>query len=493
MPLSRLLAGVTPVSAGLDRSIAGLASDSRRVREGYLFCATRGLRHHGLEFLPMARDRGATAVAWEPPFSGDMPGDPEPPLLAVEDLSHKLGTIAARFLGEPARDLNLIGVTGTDGKTSCAHFIAQSLGRDGVDCGLLGTLGYGVYGDLAPAAHTTPDAVTLQYWLADLRARGVSDVAMEVSSHALMQGRVAGLSFAVAVLTNLGRDHLDYHGDVASYGEAKRRLFVDNTPRYAVLNMDDAFGRSLADELRDHTQVVEYGFDAGAVAGAAPFVKGEDLALSDAGLCLGVVSSWGAGELEAALLGRFNASNLLASLAAVLASGVPFAQALEALSKVATVPGRMECFGGGARALVVVDYAHTPQSLAQALRALREHGRGRLWCVFGCGGDRDAGKRPLMGACAEANADCVVVTDDNPRSENPERIVSDILAGIEHPQRVRVVRDREAAIVDTLKAAAAGDIVLIAGKGHEDYQLIGDERIPFSDREVVRRWLEDEA
>jgi UDP-N-acetylmuramoyl-L-alanyl-D-glutamate--2,6-diaminopimelate ligase len=473
--------------------ITGLANDSRQVRNGYLFLATRGLRHHGLEFLPVARDRGAAAVAWEPPFGGDLDDCRVLPMMAVDGLSHKLGAIAGRFLGDPARDLNLIGVTGTDGKTSCAHFIAQSLGRDGAGCGLLGTLGYGVPGELVPAAHTTPDALTLQRLLAELKARRVRDVAMEVSSHALVQGRVAGLRFAVAVLTNLGRDHLDYHGDIAAYGEAKRRLFVDNAPRHAVLNMDDAFGRLLAEELQGRTHVVGYGLDGACASGSGDFVRGEDLVLADAGLRLRVVSSWGSGVLEAGLLGRFNASNLLAALAALLVSQMPFDQALEALSRVATVPGRMERFGGGTRALVVVDYAHTPQSLTQALRALRGHCRGQLWCVFGCGGDRDTGKRALMGACAEAYADRVVVTDDNPRGEDPGRIVADILAGMENPKTAQVTADRKTAIIQALRAAAVGDIVLIAGKGHEDYQLIGGERIPFSDREVVRWWLEEDA
>jgi UDP-N-acetylmuramoyl-L-alanyl-D-glutamate--2,6-diaminopimelate ligase len=313
---------------------------------------------------------------------------------------------------------------------------------------------------------------------------------MEVSSHALAQGRVEGLRFAVAVLTNLTRDHLDYHGTPAAYAAAKRRLFDAYQARHAVLNMDDAFGQELAVHLRGRVNRVAYGLGKRPAVEMDAWVWGENLDLSGGGVALQVVSSWGSGMLRTELLGRFNASNLLAALAALLVLGVPFAKALQRLAQVRTVAGRMERFGGTAgRPLAVVDYAHTPHALEQALRALREHTRGRLWCVFGCGGARDPGKRPLMGASAERYADQVIVTDDNPRSEDPERIVQDILSGMKAPRHAEVRRARSHAIQYALSQAEEGDIVAILGKGHEDYQLLGAERIAFSDRDAVRQWF----
>lgn len=476
----------------IDCPITGLASDNRQVRKGDLFLATRGLRHHGLEFLPAVRRAGAAAAVWEPPYAGGMVAAADFPLVAVEGLGQKLGLIASRFYGEPARHLELVGITGTDGKTSCAHFIAQSLREAGHACGILGTLGYGIYGHTTPSSHTTPDALTLQRLLANFRAQGVRSVVMEVSSHALEQGRVAGLDFTVAVLTNLTRDHLDYHGSLAAYAQAKQRLFVDHRPRHVVLNTDDAFGRELAANLRGRTPIVRYGLEGALAGGPGRFVGAKALELTPTGLSLWVTSSWGEGALQAPLLGRFNAGNLLAALATLLVLEVPFAEALRRLSRVTTVPGRMECLGGkGGQPLAVVDYAHTPYALEKALSALKEHGRGRLWCVFGCGGDRDPGKRAPMGRVAERFADRVIVTNDNPRSEDPQRIIRAILAGMQHPERVSVLQERNQAITEALNGAMAEDIVLIAGKGHEDYQLLGTERLPFSDRAVVCQWLED--
>lgn len=485
MALGQLLQDITPVPTVLDRTITGLASDSRQVRRGDLFLATRGLHHHGLEFLPTVRAAGAAAVVWEPPWEGRVEHDL--PLLTIENLSHKQVLIAERFYGNPSHHLDLIGITGTDGKTSCAHFIAQALSLHEGSCGLLGTLGYGVYGQTTTASHTTPDALTLVRLLAGLQTQGVGRVAMEVSSHALDQGRVEGLDFAVAVLTNLTRDHLDYHGDANAYAKAKRRLFLN--PQTAVLNLDDGFGQQLATELPG--SVVNYGLGSRPNTGAGAYVWGGDLETSPTGLGFKVHSSWGEGVLHSRLLGRFNASNLLAALATLLVLEVPLAQALKYLAQVSTVAGRMERFGGShGLPIAVVDYAHTPHSLEQSLQALREHVQGQLWCVFGCGGDRDPGKRPQMGAIAERYADRVIVTNDNPRNEQPARIVQHILAEMQHPQAVQVLEDRGAAIASALEQAQSTDLVLIAGKGHEDYQLLGSERLPFSDRQVVQQWLE---
>jgi UDP-N-acetylmuramoyl-L-alanyl-D-glutamate--2,6-diaminopimelate ligase len=497
--LGGLLAGFADVPANLaKRPIAGLAIDSRVVRPGEVFFALRGGNRHGMEFLEAVAGTAA-AVVWEPPYDGLLPSaEHAVPLLAVPELRRKLGPIIARFYGEPSRRLQVVGITGTDGKTSCAHFIAQALSdaNSGL-CGILGTLGVGVHGRTEPSPHTTPDPLAVQRWLAELIADGRRYAAMEVSSHALEQGRVNGVEFAVAVLTNLTRDHLDYHGSVESYAAAKRRLFLEHQPGWMVLNLEDAFGRGIADDLRDRKTVIGYGL------GRKPdqlarFVWGENLELTASGLRMEIRSSWGDGRLWAGLLGRFNASNVLATVATLLALDLPFAEALERVTHAATVPGRMERLEGGlGRPLVVVDYAHTPHALEQVLNALREHGGNRLWCVFGCGGDRDPGKRPLMGAVAERLADRVIVTDDNPRAEDPNRIVRDILAGMGRPEAATLIRDRRAAIVRALTDATADDIVLIAGKGHEDYQIVGTDRLPFSDHAVARQCLspdhQDEA
>ena len=488
MTLGALLAGFTETPAVLaDLPVSGLAADSGAVQPGDLFFALRGGRRHGLEFLDAVRAAGARAVLWEPPDNGLLPGpDAAPPLLAVPALRPKMGRIASRFYGEPSRQLQVVGITGTDGKTSCAHFVAQALSDvETGPCGILGTLGAGVYGATEPSLHTTPDALSVQRWLAGLVAAGRRYAAMEVSSHALDQGRVNGVEFAVAALTNLTRDHLDYHGTLEAYAAAKRRLFLDHQPGWAVLNLDDAFGRAIATDWSDRSRLVGYGL------GARPewlerFVWGDDLELSPAGLQLRIRSSWGDGVLRTGLLGRFNAHNLLATLATLLALELPLTDALARLAQTATASGRMERLGGGSgEPLAVIDYAHTPYALEQALTALREHGGGRLWCVFGCGGDRDAGKRPLMGAVVERLVDRLIVTDDNPRTEDPDRIVAAILAGMQRPETATVIRDRRAAILHALAEAEAGDIVLIAGKGHEDYQIIGAQRFPFSDRAVV--------
>ncbi len=486
--LGELLAGFATVPVDLaGQPVSGLAVDSGSVRPGDVFFALRGGRRHGLEFLDAARAAGARVVLWEPPYAESVPEKgTAPPLVAVPDLRRFSGPIASRFHGEPSRRLRVVGITGTDGKTSCAHFIAQSLSTaDTGPCGILGTLGAGVHGATEPSPYTTPDALAVQRWLAELVAAGRRYAAMEVSSHALDQGRVNGVEFAVAVLTQLSRDHLDYHGTPEAYAAAKRRLFFDCRPEWAVLNLDDAFGRGIAADRDPPSRTVGYGLGP-RPARLERFVWGENLELSPTGLRLRVRSSWGDGELEVGLLGRFNAHNLLATLATLLALELPLAEALARLARSATVPGRMERLGGGpGQPLAVVDYAHTPHALEQALTALREHGGGRLWCVFGCGGDRDPGKRPLMGAVAERLADRVIVTDDNPRTEPPERIVDGILAGIRRPQAAAVIRDRRAAILGALAEAEVGDLVLIAGKGHEDYQIVGTERSPFSDRAVV--------
>ena len=457
--LGELLAGFAEVPAPwATLPVTGLASGSRNVQPGNLFFAVRGGQRHGLEFLATVKAAGAAAVVWEPPWEGPLPMDDALPLLVAPELRQKLGLIASRFYGEPSRCLQIIGITGTDGKTSCAHFLAQALSDAASGpCGILGTLGVGVHGQTEPSLHTTPDPLAVQHWLADLVAKGRRYAVMEASSHALDQGRVNGIAFAAAVLTQLSRDHLDYHGTLEAYAAAKRRLFVDHQPDWAVLNLDDTFGQELVTQAQVRRGIIAYGLGERPTA-LERFVWGKRLELTANGLRLHIQSFWGQGELRAGLLGRFNASNLLATLATLLALDLPFEEALARLAQTATVPGRMERIGGEpGQPLAVIDYAHTPHALEQVLSALREHGGNRrLWCVFGCGGDRDPGKRPLMGAAAEQLADRVIVTDDNPRTEDPDRIVSAILAGMQHPRAATVIRDRRAAIVHALAEAEAG-------------------------------------
>jgi len=496
--LAYLLEGLVSVPPALDVGISGLALDSRDAEPGDLFLAVAGHRVHGIEFAAAALAAGAAAIVWEPTSSLDaFPPALRAagvPLFAVRDLGQQLGSIADRFYGHPSRAMSVVGITGTDGKTSCSHYIAQALSQRGPVCGLIGTLGYGLYGALKQGGHTTPDALAVHEQLAALRARGAICAVMEVSSHALAQGRVNGVAFDVAVLTNLSRDHLDYHGDLAAYRDAKRRLFLMPGISRVVLNADDPLGGALLEELPSALALTGYSHDPAALEPyrrvGADWLCATQVRVEANGLDVRILSNCGEGTLHVGLLGRFNVSNLLASLAVILEQGVAFDEALRLLSHTRTVAGRMEPFGGGpGQALIVVDYAHTPRALEQVLSALREHCQGQLWCVFGAGGERDRGKRPLMGEVAERLADHVVVTDDNPRHEDATGIITDILQGMQEPDSACVIRDRGQAIAATVANSGQGDVVLVAGKGHESYQQLGDLRRPYSDREQVQALL----
>lgn len=494
MTLSELLGGIASVSASSDRHIESLAIDSRLVATGSLFLACSGSARHGLEFLSQALSAGAVAVVCEPDeqWSAEhieqLAAETQVPLLQVEGLSRQVSRIAGRFYDHPSAGFPLVGITGTNGKTSCSQFLAQALAPD-LRCAVIGTLGNGFLGDLKPGIHTTPDPVELQSVLAEVKKEGADLVAMEVSSHALDQGRAEDLRFDIAVLTNLSRDHLDYHGTMASYEAAKRRLFFMPGLGCAVLNMDDAFGRSLAAELPSGLRRIGYAIEAKDEDGLDEWIFVDEIHSGVEGMRISVRSSWGDGVLNTSLLGRFNVSNLLAVLGVLLERGEGLEKALARLSCVETAPGRMEHFGGGEQPLVVVDFAHTPDALEHALVALRPHAKGELSVVFGCGGDRDRGKRAGMGAVAERLADRVWVTDDNPRSEDGDGIIKDILNGVSRPETVVVQRDRAEAIADAINRASPGDLVLVAGKGHEAYQQVGDLKLPFSDSEQVLKSL----
>ncbi|MFI4967578.1 MAG: UDP-N-acetylmuramoyl-L-alanyl-D-glutamate--2,6-diaminopimelate ligase [Gammaproteobacteria bacterium] len=494
MRFAEILPSDAKLPQGGEVSIRGLALDSRDVGPGYLFLACKGRDHHGLKHLADARAHGAVALLYDPDgAAAHMPLPAGLPALAVTDLGQKASGIAARFYGDPTAHQKVMAVTGTNGKTSVSLITAQSLSEADRPCGVLGTVGFGAYGRLETPTHTTPDAVSTQAWLARFREQGLSHVSMEASSHALDQGRVGGVHFTVAVFTNLTRDHLDYHGDMQAYGAAKRLLFQQPGLKCAVINLDDAFGRELAASLSAEVDCIGYTLE-GHDSPRGTTLKGSDLQLGSGGLSFEVTSEAGIGHVDSRLLARFNAENLLAVQGALLALGMGFEATLEALGRARTVPGRMECFGGGLRQpLVVVDYAHTPDALEKALQAARGHTRGRLWCVFGCGGERDRGKRPQMGAIAEALADRIVITDDNPRGEDGDAIVADILTGIRDHSRVSVERERAKAVERAVRGALPGDVVLVAGKGHETEQVIGTTKLNYSDRETAARLTEGTA
>ena len=472
---------MTGLLSQLDIKASQLTTDSRKAGPGSVFLAYPGESSDGRKYIPQAVAQGVAGVlweregfAWEPAWSI--------PNLPVENLRAQAGVIADEFYGHPSRKLRMIGITGTNGKTSCSHWLAEALTRLGRKTAAIGTLGNGFPGALLEAINTTPDPVLLHGMLAAYVEEGAAGAAMEVSSHGLAQGRVNGVHFDVAVLTNLSRDHLDYHGDMAAYAEAKKKLFYWPGLGCMVVNTDDDFGAELADDAEGRDlRVLTYGLQTGDV-------RGQNLELHGDGLAMDVVTSYGNTRLEARLMGRFNAYNLLAVLAVLLASDVPLQDAVSVLKDIKPVAGRMQTLGGGDKPLVVIDYAHTPDALEKVLMALREQTVGRLICVFGCGGNRDKGKRPLMGEAASRLADKVVVTSDNPRHEDPATIIDEVIAGMSGDYHIEA--DRAAAIDLAICDAKPGDIVLIAGKGHEDYQDIGGVKLPFDDREVARRMLE---
>jgi UDP-N-acetylmuramoyl-L-alanyl-D-glutamate--2,6-diaminopimelate ligase len=461
----------------------GLAVDSRKVKPGDLFLAWPGERADGRRFIDQAIGAGAAAVLWDSRgFQWNAAW--KLPNLGVPELRAHLGDIASHFYGHPSRHLWVAGVTGTNGKTSCSHWIAQSLSRLGRKTAVIGTIGSGFPGALEPALNTTPDAVTLHALLADFRMHGAEACAMEVSSHGIEQGRVGGVEFDVALFTNLSRDHLDYHKTMEDYAAAKAKLFHWPQLQHAIVNLDDRFGKQLASSIdRSRVNVLGYGLGRGEIAG-------HRLDLSTRGLKLEITTPWGAAELDSPMIGAFNASNLLGVLGVLITSDVPLQDAVQALSRVEPVPGRLQMVREPGAPLVVVDYAHTPDALEKALETLRStlSSEGRLHCVFGCGGDRDPGKRPLMGEVATRLADRVVITSDNPRSENPRAIIDEILAGA-HPNYA-IEEDRATAVLQAISGAAPQDVVLIAGKGHETYQEIGGRRLPFDDAEVAREILQ---
>ena len=475
--LSELLRGFAPVAA--ERDIAAIATDSRALTPDTLWLAARGVSQHALDYY--TPDLPAAAIAYEPPYA-----NPPADAIPCERLSEHLGDIAARFHDDPSQALDIIGVTGTDGKSSLVHFLAQATGG-----AMLGTIGYGTLDALEAASHTTPDPLRIQQHLAQYRDAGIKTVAMEVSSHALAQHRVGGIRFRIGVFTNLSRDHLDYHHDMEDYFLAKARLFARPLP-VAVINIDDAHGRRLLDENRVHpkTRVIAVSSQEHTHSRAALTLRARNIVLSPDGIAYTLETEAEQVAVKSGLLARFNVDNLLNTAACLLALGTPFAKLPAKLAALHGVPGRAERIPLTNGAAAIIDYAHTPAALANILQGVRAHVPGKLWCIFGCGGDRDRGKRPLMAQAAEANADIVVITDDNPRTENPADIIADSLRGMGHRENAWIKRPRESAITFVLPQLQPGDAVVIAGKGHEDYQILGTVKHHYSDQETVRAWLQ---
>ncbi len=500
MPLDFLLEGFINdelIDKCKNIKINGLVRDNRKVRKGNLFIAHQGFNTHGLLYAEDAVAKGAAVVLWD---GGIDEGDEtrrdqilaniskQVLCLHCDGLKQKVGQIASRFYEQPSLSLDMIGVTGTDGKTSIAHFLAQCLDAYDVHCGVLGTLGNGFINDLHPTGLTTVDAIQIQKTLAEIHQAGARHAVMEVSSHGLDQGRVSGVAFTTAIFSNLASDHMDYHKTIDNYVQAKRKLFYTPGLKAAVINLDDAFGRELAKECRQHVCVWGYSMqkDAKSLAPFADYlVHTTRIEAYETGFKLGVQTPKGAGNFEIPVLGRFNVSNVLAVLATLLVTQSNFDDAVKSLRNIHPVDGRVELIAAENKPVVVVDYAHTEQGLAAVCSSVREHFSGQMWCLFGCGGNRDRSKRPLMAKVAEKYADKIIVTTDNPRHEDPQKIIDEIMAGFVNTENVEPVISRREAIEIAIHNAQPGDVVLIAGKGHETSQIVGDVQIAFDDRRVA--------
>jgi UDP-N-acetylmuramoyl-L-alanyl-D-glutamate--2,6-diaminopimelate ligase len=486
--LGSLLADAVPDVASPERTITGLSQDSRKVRPGDCFFALRGHRTDGARFAAEACARGAVAIVTDNP---GLRVDAAVPVQYLPGLREQLGCLAARFYGYPTRGMPVVAVTGTNGKTTVAHLAAQAFDFVDHPCGYVGTLGAGRLHALDPDGMTTPEPVTLQAQLSALRAQGCAVVTLEASSHALAQSRLAGVRVDTAIFTGLGHDHLDYHASVEEYFAAKARLFTHPGLRHAVLNVDDPWGERIAAQLPPSVSLTTFGIGTRAAPAAKSRIRLLDADYRARATRVTLAVNDERMSFATPLLGEFNVRNLLAALAALLGLGVAVTPAIAALSRVQPVRGRMERFGGDAgKPLIFVDYAHSPDSLERVLLALRALRPARLHCVFGCGGNRDRSKRPRMGEIAARLADAVIVTSDNPRDEAPQDIADEIVAGMAVGARYRILLDRDQAITLALKAAGPDDIVVIAGKGHEQTQETGGARAPHSDQATVERWLQ---
>ena len=481
--LDQLLQGMAEAPA---IPLSGISSDSRKLEQGNLFIACQGKTSHGLDFLDQAVAAKVAAVVCDI-TTGDVP-PADIPIIPVADLARHLGTIANRFFDTPSKRIKVSGVTGTNGKTTVAYLIMQCQQRLGHKCAYIGTLGSGIDEISSTDGMTTPACIDLHRQLAKFCDAGAGHAAIEVSSHALEQNRVDGVHFDTAIFTNLSRDHIDYHGSMRAYADTKARLFLDYDVTNRIVSVDTEFGQEIADRCGMNVVTASTRFDR--EANGRPYVFVRAVVATKRGSRVSVMSSWGAGEFLLPLPGDFNVANAVEVLATMLNWDVPLDDACEVLGEVSAPPGRMQRVQLDTEAdlpAVFVDYAHTPASLEAALRALRQHCKGQLWCVFGCGGDRDRGKRALMGKISTRHADQVIVTNDNPRSESPAAIIAAVLEGMDDD--TVVIEDRGAAIASAIADADTEDVVLIAGKGHEEHQILGLQRLKFSDANIARAKL----
>jgi len=479
-------------------TIRGLSLDSRSTQEGDLFFAVRGLQQHGLTHGSQAVANGAAAIAWE--SSSDVNENDLPdqvPCAEIANLQNKLGYICQRFYRNPSAKMNVIAVTGTDGKTSVSQFIAQTLHGLKEQCGVVGTLGYGVYPEFNNASHTTPDAVRMHGLLNDFHVNNIKNSVLEASSHGLQQGRLNGVEIDTAVFTNLGRDHMDYHVSMQDYFNSKRLLFQMATLKNAVINIDDDAGLRLVQEFSSKINVITYSIHGNKFANNA-FVNANHIKCQSGVTTFSVESSFGDAATQTRLVGEFNISNLLAVTACMLVSEFKFDQVIKVIGSLQTVSGRMDFIEpvgleNKTSPAVVIDYAHTPQALSNVLSVLKQQCTGKLWCVFGCGGNRDQGKRKLMAQAVEEMADVAIITDDNPRFEDPQGITDEIESGFSAAAKYHLLHDRREAIEYAIQQAQPADIVLIAGKGHETVQIINNEQLPFDDRQIAQDALQEVA
>ena len=484
-----------------DIRIEGLTLDSREVNTRLAFIAIKGHELDGRDFIPQAISLGARVILAQTDDStshGQMEMRDHSVIISLYDLPQMLSGLAAAFYDYPAQKMTTVAVTGTNGKTSTVQLLTQLKDALGTRSASIGTLGSSVFeGDNTqwkntPAANTTPDAIRMQYLLAEFVQSEVQHTAFEASSHALVQGRLGTVKTDVAVFTNLTRDHLDYHGTMEEYGRAKRLLLNQPGLKAVVLNANDAESEKWNGHAAAHMQRVWTGIDDGTLSDTYKTSQHRHCFATNAtyhasGCSFELTSSWGSAAVTLPLFGKFNISNVLSAVGTLLAEGERFDEVVKAVNAITPVPGRMEVFPVSGNASIVVDYAHTPDALEKVLLSAKFHTEGKVWCVFGCGGDRDKGKRPLMGQAAETSADNIVITTDNSRSEAPEAIANDIKAGLKHQEKAVNIADREAAIRHCLDNADNGDIIVVAGKGHEDYQIIGNKKTNYNERAVVAR------
>jgi UDP-N-acetylmuramoyl-L-alanyl-D-glutamate--2,6-diaminopimelate ligase len=486
MTLQSLLHGMVDAPA---IEIAGITTDSRLLRPGEVFLACAGVDRHGLKFAKDVTAAGAVAIVYDTNTSGDVEMGLSIPTIAFPGLHSNIGEIANRWYNSPSESLRVTAVTGTNGKTTVAVLLSRCLQILGRRCGYIGTLGQGIEKIQSSGGLTSPACIELHESLAEFRDDNATDAAIEVSSHALTQGRTDGVRFNTAIFTNLSRDHLDYHGDMQNYFDAKAQLFTDNDLDHRIINIDGEFGLKLADRCESNVVVVSTQFER--ISNGRPFVFARGVVADESGSQIKFNTSWGDVEVSIRMPGDFNVENTALVLASLLRHGVSLSEAGDALAQVDAPPGRMQAVkASSAKKLpsVFVDFAHTPSALEKALKAIRQHSKNELWCVFGCGGDRDRGKRPQMGEVAARLADYAIVTTDNPRSEDASKIIGDILAGMN--DQAIVIEDRAAAIAYAIDASCDSATVMIAGRGHESMQLVGEELIPFSDFEVALANLE---